>query len=355
MKVRVQKQIIETLLINLQPFLEKKDATQITSHIFLQADEDKCTLKATDSEIGLQIVSQQFQVNHTGSFTVNGKKFLDVIRILKEDEITLELFDSALLIKQKHSKFKLPLFDAAEYPDFPTIESKARIVLDSHNLIQNLKKVTPAIDTGNPKIELSGALIAIQKDHTDLVGTDTRRLAITTISGGSDEALMLILPKKAILEIQKLFLDRIDIFYDETTLMIRNETTLFFTRLINGKYPDYQRIIPTSVKHRFALPRNEMMDAIRMITTISQEIRITFLSDAVLFHSMSSDNVEAKTEIELQTGFNEKFEIQISSKFMLDFLAHAEHDTFEIGLNEPTLPFWVKDENFMTIIMPVVA
>jgi len=355
MKVRVQKQVIETLLINLQPFLEKKDATQITSHIFFSTNDDRCILKGSDSEIGLQIISDQFLIDHPGAFTVNGKKFLDIVRILKDDEIVLELFDNTLMVKQRHSKFKLPVFDTEAYPTFPTVDAKAKIELDSHSLIQNLKKISPAIDTNNPKFELNGALISIRNDQTDLVGTDTRRLAIATIDSGSEEELSLILPKKAILEIQKLFLDQIEIFYDETTLIIQNGTTLFFTRLINGKFPDYQRIIPSTIKHRFSLPKKEMLDAIRMITTISQEIKITFLSDAVLFNSLSADNVEAKTEIELNTGLQEKFEMALNSKYMLDFLAHVEHETFEIGLNESTLPFMVKDGNFMTIIMPIVA
>ncbi len=355
MKVRVQKQIIETILINLQPFLEKKDASHITSHIHFAAHQNQCVIKATDSEIGLKTTTDQIAIDHEGAFTANGKKFLDIVRILKDDEITLELFDTSLIVKQQHSKFKLPIFDATQYPSFPTIDGKARITLDSFNLIHNLKKISPAIDTNNPKFELNGALINIGSNTTDLVGTDTRRLAIASIPGGSEIPLSLILPKKAILEIQKLFLDHIEIFYDETTLIIQNKTTLFYTRLINGKFPDYQRIIPSTVKHRFALPRKEMMESIRMITTISQDIKITFLSDAVLFHSLSADNVEAKTEIELNTGLQHKFDVLLNSKYILDFLSQVEHDSFEIGLNESTLPFWVKSDNFMTIIMPIVA
>jgi len=355
MKVRVQKQIIETLLINLQPFLEKKDASQITSHIFFNAEENQCTLKATDSEIGLQTTTDLIYVDHPGTFTVNGKKFLDIIRILKDEEITLELLNDMLSVRQKHSKFKLPTFNADNYPSFPSTEDKSKITLDSLNLIRNLKKISPAIDTNNPKYELNGALIHIGSENTDLAGTDTRRLAVATIPGGSETELSLILPKKAILEIQKLFLDAIEIFYDETTLLIQNDNTLFYTRLINGKFPDYQRIIPATLKHEFALPKKAMLDSIRMITTISQDIKITFLSDAVLFNSLSADNVEAKTEIELQTGIEEKFEISLNSKFILDFLAQVESDYFQIGLNESTLPFMVKDENFMTIIMPIVA
>ncbi len=355
MKVRIQKQIIETLLINLQPFLEKKDASQITSHIFFSASDDKCIFKATDTEIGLQIISDQLEIDHEGSFTVNGKKLLDVIRILKDEEITLELMTNALLVKQQHSKFKLPIFDANEYPSFPDTENKSTISIDSHSLIKNLKKISPAIDTNNPKFELNGALINFKNDEIDLVGTDTRRLAIATIPGGSENELSLILPKKAIIEIQKLFLDQIEIFYDETTLLIRSENYLFFTRLINGKFPDYQRIIPSTLKHKFALPKKEMMDSIRMITTISQEIKITFLNDTIIFNSLSADNVEAKTELEINTGLEDKFEISLNSKYMLDFLAQVDNDTFEIGLNESSLPFLVKDDNFMTIIMPIVA
>jgi len=355
MKIRAQKQVIESILINLQPFLEKKDASQITSHIYFETADDHCIVRATDNEIGLQIVTREFEIDHPGSFTANGKKLLDIIRILRDDEIVLELFDNAIMIKQQHSKFKLPVFDAEAFPAFPDIDDKPKISLDSMNLIRNLKKITPAIDTNNPKYELNGALINIKSDTTDLVGTDTRRLAVATIPNASTQELALILPKKAILEIQKLFLDKIEIHYDETTLIITNDDYFFFTRLINGKFPDYERIIPKSLKYQIELPKKEMLEAIRMVTTIANDIRITFLSDAVLFNALSDDNVEAKTEIELETGIDDRFEISLNSRYLLDFLAQVDHDRFTIGLNDSTLPFLVRDENFITIIMPIIA
>jgi len=355
MKIKADKQIIESILINLQPFLEKKDASQITSHVYFEANEDHCIIKATDSEIGLQIITDNLLVEHSGSFTANGKKLLDIIRILKEGDIVLEVLDNTLLVKQKHSKFKLPTFDAAAFPTFPDNSDKPQIELDSLSLIKNLKKISPAIDTNNPKFELNGALINITESTTDLVGTDTRRLAIASIPGTAGEELSLILPKKAIMEIQKLFLDQITVYYDETTLIVTNQNYYFFTRLINGKFPDYQRIVPQSLKHQITLPKKEMLDAIRMITTISHDIKISFRNDAILFNSLSSDNVEAKTEIELDTGLMEVFEISLNSKYILDFISQVDNDSFEIGFNEPTLPFMVKDDNFMTIIMPIVA
>ena len=355
MKIRAPKQIIESILINLQPFLEKKDASQITSHIFFRSQNGQCFVKATDSEIGLQITTDHIEIDHEGSFTANGKKLLDIIRILKDDEIILELLDSTLIIKQRHSKFKLPTFDADAFPIFPTIEDKPQISLDSHRLIQNIKKISPAIDTNNPKFELNGALINIKSDKTDIVGTDTRRLAITTISGNIEEELSIIVPKKAILEIQKLFLDKITIFYDETNLIITNDNYFFYTRLINGKFPDYERIIPKSIKHHIVLPKKEMVSAIKMITTISQEIKMTLMTEKIVFHSLTSDNIEAKTELDIKTELNEKFEFSFNSKYLLDFLSQIDGETFELGINEPSLPFIVKNDNFVTIIMPIVA
>ena len=198
-------------------------------------------------------------------------------------------------------------------------------------------------------------MINIKADKTDLVGTDTRRLAITTISGNSEEELSIIVPKKAILEIQKLFLDAITIFYDETNLIITNDNYFFYTRLINGKFPDYERIIPKSIKHHIVLPKKEMVSAIKMITTISQEIKMTLMQEKIVFNSMTSDNIEAKTELELVTGLDEKFEFSFNSRYLLDFLSQIDGETFELGINEPSLPFIVKNDNFVTIIMPIVA
>ena len=355
MKIKAQKQIIESILINLQPFLEKKDASQITSHVLFDFSNDTCIIKATDSEIGLSINTNNIIIEAYGSFTANGKKLLDIIRILKDDEIILEVLNSTLHIKQKTSKFKLPIFDANSFPTFPTLDDKPKISLDSLSLIKNLKKISPAIDTNNPKFELNGALINMKHNYTDLVGTDTRRLAIAKIETTNNSELSLIVPKKAILEIQKLFIDEINIYFDETNLIITNKNFFFYTRLINGKFPDYQRIIPTTIKHSLILPKKEMLNSIKMITTISQDIKMTISSDIIIFNSISTDSVEAKTQIELNTGLDEIFELSFNSKYILDFISQVDKETFKIEFNETTLPFIVRDENFITIIMPIIT
>jgi len=353
MKINTPKVVIESILINLQPFLEKKDASQITSHIFFQTQNGDCIIKATDGEIGLQVITNQINIEFDGSFTVNGKKLLDIVRILKDDDITFELVENILTVKQKYSKFRLPTFDSNSFPQFPDIENKPKIPIDSLDLVKNLKKISLSIDNNNPKFELNGALINIKTNSTDLVGTDTRRLSIATINNSNSNELSIIVPKKAILEIQKLFLDRINIYYDETNLIITNDNYYFYTRLINGKYPDYQRIVPNSIKHNITLPKKEMIDSIKMITTISQDVELTISKNEIVFNSLDSD-IKAKTKLEIDTGIESEFRLRFNSRYLLDFISQIESGQFTLGINEENLPFVIKDDNFITIIMPIV-
>ena len=355
MKICVNKPLIESILINLQPFLEKKDASQITSHIYFEAINNMVTVKATDGEIGLVINSDKMIIEHEGNFTANGKKFLDIVRILKNEEIILETVENNINIKQDKSKFKLPTFNPVNFPSFPLIENKPQISLDSINLIKGLKKISSAIDNNNPKFELNGALLDIKSNETKLVGTDTRRLSISSIISKNEQEFSLIIPKKAILEIQKLFIDQIAMYYDDTNLIIQNNNYYFFSRLINGNYPDYQRIIPSESKLTINLPKKEMIDSIKMITTISQEIKITFLQESIIFNSLTADNVEAKTELIIHTGLEDSFELNVNSRYLLDFISQVEENEFQILLNETTLPFVLKDKEFITVIMPIIA
>ncbi|WP_434637128.1 DNA polymerase III subunit beta [Sulfurimonas sp. NW7] len=354
MKITISKSILENILIHAAPFLEKKDTSQITSHVYMNVSSSKLTLKATDYEIGFLVSTDNLKIENEGSITANGKKFLDIVRILKDDDINLEAKNDTLLISQGHSNFKLPTFSYNEFPEFPSYEGKPRISIESHTLIESLKKITPAIDTNNPKFELNGALIDIKKDSINFAATDTRRLAVVTLNNQSENELSIIIPKKAIVEIQKLFFDNIELYYDETNLIIHSEQYTFFTKLINGKFPEYSRIIPKETNYNLVLPKAIMINSIKQITTISTDVKLTFFNDTISFESLSEDNIEAKTEISYNTGFDEPFSIAINSKYLLDFLNSINSSEFTIGLNEGNLPFVLKDENFITVVMPIV-
>ena len=341
--------------MNIQPFLERRDDSQVTSHVMIEVKNDFCLVKATDGEIGLSVKIENMIIEEEGTVTANGKKLLDIVRILKDEEITMEQINESLHVRQKKSKFKLPIFNFKDFPHFPKIEQKSKISLNSVDLMQGLKNISSSIDTNNPKYELNGALINIKKNMTQIVGTDTRRLSVVTIETHSQEELSLIIPKKAIIEIQKLFSDKIDIYYDETNLVISNNNQYFYTRLINGKFPNYERIIPNNSRYKITLPRKEMIESIKMITTVSQEIKIIFTKQSIFFESLATDNIEAKTELFLNTGLDESYELNVNSRFFLEFINKTNSDSFEISLNEPNLPFVLNNKQFITVIMPIIV
>ena len=355
MQFQIAKAVLENILIHTQSFLEKKDLSQITSHLYFEATaSNTLTVKATDYEIGLVIKASGIAVTEPGMATANGKKLLDIVRILKDGDINLSTANGMLEITQGHSDFQLPMYNAREFPAFASIENKPGIEIDSALLINSLKKITPAADTNNPKFELNGALIDIKSDQINFVATDTRRLAIISIPQNSGTELSLIIPKKAIIEIQKLFTSNIDIYYDATHLLIRSEQYTFFTKLINGKFPDYNRIIPNQIKYSLSLPKSDFINAIKQITTISNDVKLSLNEDKIHFESLSDENNKATTEIDVKTDIASSFTLAVNSRYLLDFLGQVDQSHFTLGLNESNLPFLLQDGDFKTIVMPIV-
>jgi len=180
MKLTVNKNLFENIITAMQPFLEKKDASSITSHIYFEANE-KLILKATDFEMGLEAVIDNVNITENGKATVSGSNLLNMIRRLKNEDLNIQTIDDFLHITQNKSSFKLPMFDANEYPAFPKYENLNILQIDTNNFIESIKKITPSIDNNNPKYELNGALIDIKEDIVNFVSTDTKRLSVVKI------------------------------------------------------------------------------------------------------------------------------------------------------------------------------
>jgi len=353
MKFNISKNIIENIIFSMQPFLNKKDFSAITSHIYIEVNNSNLIIKATDQEIGIKSTIPNLQNTIDGKATVNGANFLNIIKRLRNDDIVFEVMDNFLNIKQKMSNFKLPMYNPQEYPDFPSKENLEELDINTLNLINTIRKITPAIAHNNPKYELNGALIDIEEKRINFVATDTRRLAISNLENISNSPKQLIVPKKAIIEIQKLFLDEAVIKYDNTNLIVSNQNYTFFTKLINGSFPDYKRIIPKDLKYSFSFSKASLIEAIKLVTSIESKIKITFNNNETVFESLDNDT-ESKTTIDTFLNIDESFYIALDSKNILDFLSGSSSENIDIGFNAPNLPISLKDNNFITIIMPVV-
>ena len=353
MRFIIAKNIIENIISSMQPFLEKKDSSSITSHIYIEVLNSKLILKATDYEIGLESYVDKIEECMDGKGTVNGSNLLGIIKRLKGDNIIIETIDNNLIIKQNRSTFKLPMYDANEYPNLNTNKELHSLDISTINLINSIRKITPAIDNNNPKFELNGALIDIKNSKINFVATDTRRLAISYLQNISNKESQFIIPKKAIIEIQKLFLDDAKISYDDTNLVVQTENSKFFTKLINGKFPDYERIIPNTLKYNLSLPKAMLVESIKLVTSLFSNIKITFTPGTIIFESLDEDT-ESKTQIDIDLNIENEFYLAVNAKYLLDFLSMSNNENITIGFNESNLPFYLEDEKFFTIVMPIV-
>ena len=354
MNITIPNSVLDNIFTSLQPFLDKKDSSQITSHIYLETRNGQLICKATDFEIGLSATTDSLNITEDGIATVNGKQVLDIIKRLKEGDVNLYTNNENLHIQQNKSSFKLPMFNAQEFPTFSEYENLAKLEINSLELITSMKKIFPVIDTNNQRRELNGALLDIKEYSYNFIATDTKRLAMIKFDKPSGKNLALIFPKRAITEIQKLFFDQVELFFNEQNIIIKSQNYVFFSQLINGKFPDYEKILPKEIVIELAIPKAKIIEGIKVINSVTNDVKITFKSNEILFESLSQNNSEAKTQVEMELPITEEIEVGVNSRHILDFLTQIDTADFIWGLNGKNAPFVLKSENFSTVVMPII-
>ncbi|MDU7692668.1 MAG: DNA polymerase III subunit beta [Helicobacter sp.] len=363
MKFTIKKIDFEIALNNLQSFLDKKDH-QITSNVHFEINDEILNLKATDGEIGIETKIKISNVeSDIKEITVNGREILKTIRVLRDENIQIEIEDKNLKISQGSFISKMQIFNPDEYPinEYPkNINENSEIKslnIDSKNFIKNIKKIIPAIKIDNQKMSLNGALLEIRDYNFNFVSTDTKRLAIIREKIQTTETLYMIIHKRALSEIIKLFNNKPDtkIYKSESKLIIVSEETTFFTKIITEKFPEFERIIPKEFKISLNLPKTKLLEIINRIRSASEIIKLTFKKEKIEFESVvQNSSRKSKEELAFDTKLEEDFEICFNSNFIIDYINHTNTDVIEFLSNDPNKPFLLKSDNFQTIILPVI-
>lgn len=354
MKLSINKNTLESAVALCNAYVDKKDSSAITSHLLFEANDDKLIIKASDYEFGLTYKIKKIKIEKNGFATVHAKNIVDMIKNLNNEDVVLETVENSLFIRQKSTKYKLAMFNYEDFPDFPNTEGKNKFDLDSSELSRSLKKILPAVDINNPKASLNGALIDIKKDKINFVSTDTKRLAIYTLTKSNENEFSLSIPKKAVTEMQKLFYEKIELFYDENILIAKNENFEFFTKLINDKFPDYEKVVPKDISQKLSFKTEDFIDSLKKISVVAEKMKLHFTKNKLIFEGISLDNMEAKTELDIELNIQDEFSLNIKIKYLVDFLNSIEADDFEFNINQPNLAFIVRSGGLETIIMPVI-
>ncbi|BCZ17316.1 DNA polymerase III subunit beta DnaN [Helicobacter sp. NHP19-003] len=360
MQLTIDKTRLERALQHLVAFTDRKDLANIASHVCLEAKNGGLRLEANDLEMGL-CLHLEADIVQEGSATFNAKHFLDIASKLENGDLSLEADADFVHVRFKRSKFKLPLFDRNDFPAFPSHDNLPFLHFSDTTLGEHFKKLVHVIKTNASKYEFGGVLMVL-KDRLELAATDTRRLSLVQMDADNipEQALMTeyILPKRAMLEISKLFENDFDMFYepkDPSMLFFKNEEMLLYSKLIGGKYPNYEAIFPKQFAHTFDLEAQNFKEAIQITSALSPTTKIIFYPERIEFESLENESPSfASTSIEAKTPL-EGFELQVHARHLLDAINALNTPTFELSLNQSTDPFLVEKDGFKTLIMPFVS
>lgn len=312
------------------------------------------TVKSTDyiQLIALKkipFVSQDLTMDSFKDFSIDGKKLLTALKAAKTDEVILEIDNSILVIKSGRSRVKIEL--NYEVQEISTSANGNFLNID-RNIITDFKKIYHAIDANNPKFELNGVFMEIKNGVLNLVSSDTRRLSVCS-SKTSDNDMELIVPKEAISSMIKLFPhENIIAEFDDISLTVKTEMVTYLTKLINGKFPEYRRILPQSFAQNLTITRTKFLELIKEASLFEQQISI-LIEDGKITINDKDKNTEVQDNV-LDESVNMYF--HINAKSVLDFLSSYDGENVEIKFNSAKLPIVLRaDSSYLEVCMPIVV
>ncbi|WP_152184413.1 DNA polymerase III subunit beta [Sulfurimonas indica] len=311
-------------------------------------------VKATDNMQtiifkNISFVSADLTDNSFDAITLDGKKLATVLKVTKSDEVIIELHEDHIVVKSSRSRVKISTQAKAQEIE---IEKGYGKTLEIGNSIKSIHYLVHAIDTNNPKFELNGLFINVKKGNVDMVATDSKRLAVVS-SETSMEDMHLILPRQTVLTIDKLFSDvDIETEADDVLFSIHSPFISYSTKLINGKYPEYKRILPTSFSQTVMLNVKEFKETVEEASMFESDILITIKNQA-----LAASDISKNTNVQMQKDesmyIHTDLQFAIYAKYILDVLASCDSEEIQLCFNDSNIPIALKTGEFQEVIMPI--
>jgi DNA polymerase-3 subunit beta len=349
MKFSIKKEDVLRELQLLQGIVEKRNTMPILANILISAAENEIELIGTDLEVGLK-THFPAQIEETGSITISGKKVFEIVRSLADEQTVYfkEGKDLMMEITSGESEFKVLCLPKEDYPQVPEPRFERNIVIPLDKLKEMIDRVFYAI-TQEQRYYLNGALMLLKDNQMELVSTDGHRLAYTllTIEGQKVEnEIRTIISKKTLSELRKFDDDSLEFDLDENNLFFHVRNRILISRIIEGKFPNYEAVIPKENPHVLQISREKITDAIRRVSLLSTErsrgIKFNIGQNQIKLFSSNPEIGEARDKVDVDYK-GQEMEIGFNSQYLLDFLTAVKSES---------ITFELKDENSAVLLRP---
>lgn len=339
----------------------KATTLPILSNLLLETKKNKLQIIATDMEVGI-VTSCAANIKEEGSVTIPARKFYDIVKELPEGNIELQVSKNhTVQIKSGKSVFKVMGMDKEDYPQLPEPSFENAIEIEQSVLKEAIQLTSFAVSRDETRYVLNGILIVVKGDVFRCVATDGRRLAYfeSKLSVKQKKEVEIIIPSKAAQELLKLLTwegeVKVAVFQNKVIFSV-GETFLSAT-LIEGKFPNYEQVIPKNKTTTAEIERNELLQCVRraalLTSTEAPAAKLDFLKGRVMITARTPNLGEAKEEVasrmegkEMTIGFN--------PDYLMDVLKNLDVENITFSLSESDKPGVVSGkEGYFYVIMPM--
>lgn len=344
--------------------VERRQTMPVLANLQITAEEDRLTFTGTDLEVEL-VAEGTAVVGGGGEITVPGRKLLDICKALPEEaEIQAELKGERMQLKSGRSRFTLSTLPAAEFPVVEDIQVQSRFEIPQGTLKGLVEQTQFSMAQQDVRYYLNGLLLEVDDNRLRAVATDGHRLALSEREVALSEvgSHRVILPRKGVLELQKLLSDEdkpVEVALGTNHLQVRVEGLKFTSKLIDGRFPDYDRVIPRAGEKVVEADRQVLREALQRASILSNEkyrgVRLELAPNTLKIQAHNPEQEEAEEEV--QVSFDgEGMEIGFNVTYLLEALQALDSETVRIDLIDSNSSCLIRDparEETKYVVMPM--
>lgn len=364
MKFKILKTDFLEALNTAQSVVEKKNVMPILANILIEAEAKSPLIKltATDLEVAVHILAKA-HVDQPGKITVLAKSLFDIVRESAHEEVLIETGEGERInISCGQSQYKILGLPSKEFPSLPTVEGETTR-LASDDFIKMLDKVGFAMSADETRYHLNGILLEKSGKAAVIVATDGHRLAYVKRDMDLSKVKQdkVIIPRKGVNEWRKMIVAEksFDLCVSSRHVFVKTERQSLFIRLIDGNFPDYDRVIPKENPVKIEVPREEFVGALKRVSLLSNDrsrgVGFYFCKNSLSVTSSNPELGEAREEIQLNYA-GPVLNIGFNAKYFLDVLSAIDDEKVVVAFKDELSPCLVtckSEPGFQAVVMPM--
>lgn len=364
MKISTNKQALLTALNRVIKATASRPSVPYLSGILISVTEEEVNLFASDLETSIQ-TKVDCLIEKTGTVAVTGKILVNIINALPDTTIQVYEDGEFLKIAAGQSEFEIRKIKTEDFSSFPEIQSEQEALIPANKLSTMIKKVSKAVSRDESRVVLTGVLLTIEGDTITMVSTDSFRLALIeqTLENSIEGSFEVLIPGKVFDEVARMVsnTEMVKINTSANQVLFSFNDTKMLTRRLEGKFPNYKQLIPTSYTTKVTIEHSELIDSVRRVSLLALNnaainVEISAENQTLSLSSKTQELGSAQESI-LVKAEGEDNSIAINYSYFIDGLSSINSDTVYLEIQDPLRPGIVRapEENFTYLVMPVRA